>query len=94
MSDLWANAGAHGRGFLREMGQRVLGRYIEDGFGQAADICLGVMQARMDELQSKAPSGKMTQADQVLWSKLGELKAEIESQLRQHAEGGDWRPRQ
>lgn len=34
------------------------------------------MQGRMDELQSKAPSGKMTQADQVLWSKLGELKAE------------------
>lgn len=92
MSDFRTNAGARGRELLREMGQRVLGRYIEEGFAQAAGICLGVLEARMNELRSKAPSGKMTQADQVLWSKLDELKAEMERQIRQHAEG-DWRPR-
>lgn len=93
MSDFRAIASARGREFLREMGQRVLARYIEDGFGQATIICLGVVQDRMNELQSKAPAGKMTQADQVLWSRLCELKAEMESQLRRHAEGGDWQPR-
>lgn len=93
MGDIRANLSARGREFLADMGRHVLGRYIEEGFAQAAEICLGVVDGRMEELQSKALAGKMTQADQVLWSKLKELKAEMESQLNQHAEDGDWRPR-
>ena len=63
--------------------RRLLEKFCEHGYNEAGDRCLGVLSRNIDDLQTQVKSGSsLSKQDQFLLTKLHELKAEIESELR------------
>jgi hypothetical protein len=76
----------------RQLGSRVLERWISDGYEDAAHVCTGVLERHIDELHAKNRSGKkLTQHEQLLLTNLSDIKTEMERET-QHAWENNVRP--
>lgn len=68
---------------VREKGNRRLNDAFNDGYNVAADICVGIITKKIDELFSQINSGSfLSEREQFLLSKLKEIKSETEEELR------------
>ncbi|MGO4349287.1 hypothetical protein AB4Z45_27735 [Paenibacillus sp. MCAF9] len=73
------------RNGLRESDIKRMNGAFDEGYDEAANICLGVITKKIDELFSKINSDSdsyLSKEEQFMLSKLKELKSETEEQLR------------
>lgn len=82
------------RGFAAELGTHVRRSATERldeefivGFNEAANISVGLLTAKIDELMSRMQSGSyLSEPDQQLLAQLAALKTETEESLRKYWE--------
>ncbi|MFE4606914.1 hypothetical protein ACFRK5_00960 [Streptomyces niveus] len=68
---------------MRTGAVRVLGDTYTDGFNHSATICLDVLADAIDGLMVRMQSGDyLSDQEQALFSRLTELKAEMDKRLR------------
>lgn len=81
------------RGFLDELRSRLLHGMHQRGFDDAARTCLSVIDKRINDLNDKSRSsrGKLNQQDQYLLTILGDIRAEMASELDGYWESIDRR---
>ncbi|PZS12920.1 MAG: hypothetical protein DLM57_18155 [Pseudonocardiales bacterium] len=79
------------RGFVDELRSRVLHGLHQHGFDDAARTCLSVIDKQINDLNDKSRSsrGKLNQQDQYLLTILGDIRAEMASELDGNSEGID-----
>lgn len=79
------------RDIIVDVRRRLLEGVYDHGYNEAGDRCLGVLSKNIDDLQTQVKSGSsLSKQDQFLLTKLHDLKAEIESELRDFgADTGD-----
>jgi len=85
---------ANENGFIGELRRQLQGTADEhlqaalnEGFGDAASICLGVISRKYDFLMQKIASGQRPSDEELaVLSSLHELKSEIDSELRAFGE--------
>ena len=51
------------------------------GFDEAANLCVGLLTAKLDELLGKMKTGALSSEEQRVFAELSELKAEMERRL-------------
>ncbi|MFF6777260.1 hypothetical protein ACFY8W_27415 [Streptomyces sp. NPDC012637] len=74
-------------GLLLEARARARDKVYAEGFDAAANICVSILSDAIDGLMAKAKSGDLSKQEQVVLSRLTELRAETEEVLR-----GFWEP--
>lgn len=68
---------------LREADNKRIYEAFNDGYHEAANICVGILEKKIDELLSQIKSGSyLSEQEQFMLSKLNELKSETEEELR------------
>lgn len=72
---------------VSEVGGRLVGDWIEYGYDQASHLSTGLVGRRIDDLNQKVRSGgKLTVQEQYLLTVLGDIKSEMERELRYNLE--------
>jgi hypothetical protein len=73
---------------LNDVGTKLMNDEFDNGYNAAANICVGTITKKIDELYSKINSGSfLSEQEQFLLSKLNELKSETEEELRNFCSG-------
>ncbi len=67
---------------VRESENKRMNEEFNDGYNEAANICVGIITKKIDELFSKINSdSSLSKQEQYMLSKLNELKSETEEEL-------------
>jgi hypothetical protein len=68
---------------VRESDRKRMNEFFIDGYNEAANICVGILTKKIDDLFSKIDSDSyLSKQEQFMLSKLKELKSETEDELR------------
>jgi hypothetical protein len=68
---------------VKDMGTRLAGDWIKDGYDSAAHVSTGLLAHRIEELHDKNRSGKrLTQQEQYLLTTLTDIKSDMERELQ------------
>jgi hypothetical protein len=71
------------KGFVVEMGRRLVSDWTQDGYDHASRLALGILEKRIGDLHEKIRSGgKLTQQEHYLLTILSDIKNEMERELR------------
>jgi hypothetical protein len=75
---------------VRESENNRMNEEFNVGYSEAANICVGVITKKIDELFSKINSdSSLTKQEQLMLLKLKELKSETEEELRNFFKGNE-----
>lgn len=70
-------------GKVRESASHRVGDAFADGYSEAANICIGVLSRKIDDLLNQIKSGRyLSDQEQFLLSSLDGVKSDTESTLR------------
>lgn len=77
----WSEVGRELADIPGEVLRRHADSRFEEGFNAAAAICVDLLSTNIDDLMGKAKCGELSGPEQVLLSKLTDLKSETERSL-------------
>lgn len=76
--------------FIKDVLKAPLDKEFSNGYNEAANICVGIITKKIDELFSKINSDSfLSTQEQFLLSKLKELQSETEDELRNFWSGNE-----
>ena len=77
----WSEIGRELAGIPGEVLRHHADSQFEEGFNVAANVCVDLLSAKIDDLAGKMKAGELSGPEQVFLSSLTDLKAETERSL-------------